>query len=153
MFSPIDFTNFWTIFSQFEQSEFEMVETIGWWKVLKRSTWTNLTIPKSINLITFLSDCKFGYLFHCINTFQICSQYYEKILVFVSRDLILLWRFMQENVASCCDTEHNIIKSILMENLINIWQMSNVATDEITVKSYILHKFVFKWICSKCLEW
>ena len=48
---------------------------------------------------------------------NLLSECYEKIMVFVSRDLILLWRFMQENVASCCDTEHNIVKLILKENL------------------------------------
>ena len=38
-------------------------------------------------------------------------------------------------------------------HLINIWQMFNVAKDTITAKSYILQKFLFQWICCKCLTW
>ena len=37
--------------------------------------------------------------------------------------------------------------------LINIWQMFNVAIDDLAVKPYIPHKSLIKWICCKCLSW
>ena len=44
-------------------------------------------------------------------------------------------------------------RDVSLMHLINIWQMFNVATDSITAKLYILFKFVFQWICCKCLAW
>ena len=37
--------------------------------------------------------------------------------------------------------------------LINILRWIWVATESITAKQYILQKFLFQWICCKCLAW
>ena len=38
-------------------------------------------------------------------------------------------------------------------NLINIWQMFNLATDDLAVKPYIQQKSLLQLICYKCLAW
>ena len=47
------------------------------------------------------------------------------------------------------------INHIIMgrSNLINIWQMFNLGTDDLAVKPYIPHKSWFQWIVRKCLAW
>ena len=43
--------------------------------------------------------------------------------------------------------------SLEINNLINIWQMFNLAIDNLAVKPYIPHKSLLQWICCKCLAW
>ena len=74
------------------------------------------------------------------------------VLARVPRFQIPLTQYMSQYIEQKLSSFQHTQKICDVFNLINIWQMFNVAMDNLAVKPDISHKSLLQ-LCCKCLEW